>query len=71
MHSANYQSGQYTTIVGAYSSAKKVNEAYNKIIEEYKRLPGFKEGREEMGGFYKIETRSNTHYFYIKVKELL
>lgn len=70
MHLAKYVSCEYTTIVGAYSSAKKAKEAYNKIIEEYRQLPTFKEGREEMENCYRIETKSNTHHFYIKVKEL-
>lgn len=69
LHHAKYSSVEYTTIEGVYSSAKKVTEAFNSIVEDFETQPNFEYIYKGQNTYY-CKINGNTHFIYIKVKEL-
>lgn len=69
LHHEKYSSVEFTTIVGVYSSANKVTDAFNSIIKDFEAQPTHEDIYKGQNTYY-CKINGNTHYIYIKVKEL-
>lgn len=69
LHHEKYSSVEYTTIEGVYSSAKKVSEAFNSLVKAFEEQPTYEFIYKGQNTYY-CKINGNTHFIYIKVKEL-
>lgn len=69
LHHEKYNSAEFTTIEGVYSSAKKVAEAFNSLVEAFEEQPTYEYIYKGQSTYY-CKINGHTHYIYIKVKEL-
>lgn len=74
VHSVRHPRVKNFYIVGAYSTAEKARKAYKKAIDEITKESAsegtFVKGHELLGGYYRLDTKDDIHFFYIKVREL-